>query len=131
MSRSNVNKIILLGNVGHDPELRYTAKGNPVLTLSLATNREIKTAEGEKRSETYWHRATLWGKRAEACAKYLVKGSRIYVEGELQMKSWTDKEGQVRKTAEILVDSLKFMGGTRREASGIPARIEESPVYSQ
>lgn len=118
MSKGNVNKIILMGHLGRDPELRYTAKGNPVLSLSLATNRDIKNAEGEQISETQWHKATVWGKRAESCAKYLVKGSQVYVEGELQMKNWTDKEGIARKSAEIMVDDVRFMGGTRRETTG-------------
>lgn len=122
MSKSNVNKIILVGHLGQNPDLRYTAKGNPVITLSLATNKEFKTADGLKKSETYWHRATLWGKKAETCAKYLTKGSRVYLEGELQMKSWTDKEGSVKKSAEILVDEIKFLGGTHR--SEIPASSE-------
>lgn len=125
MSNSNVNKIILVGHLGQNPDLRYTAKGNPVITLSLATNKESKTADGVKRSETQWHRATIWGKKAETCAKYLTKGSRVYLEGELQMKSWTDKEGSVKKSAEILVDEIKFLGGSNRSA--IPA-MHESPA---
>lgn len=125
MSNGNVNKIILVGHLGQNPDLRYTAKGNPVITLSLATNKEFKTADGLKKAETQWHRATLWGKKAETCAKYLTKGSRIYLEGELQMKSWTDKEGSVKKSAEILVDEIKFLGGSHR--SEIAAN-SESPV---
>lgn len=125
MSHGNVNKIILVGHLGQNPDLRYTAKGNPVITLSLATNKEFKTADGLKKEETQWHRATLWGKKAETCAKYLTKGSRIYLEGELQMKSWTDKEGSVKKSAEILVDEIKFLGGSHR--SEINAN-SESPV---
>ena len=114
----NVNKIILLGNLGHDPELRYTAKGNPVVTLSIATNRDFKNQDGEKKTETHWHRATVWGKRAETCAKYLVKGSRIFLEGELHMKSWTDKDGIARKSTEILVDDVRFLGGSKKNESG-------------
>ena len=119
--------------IAADPEqaYRYTAKGNPVLTLSLATNHDIKTAEGERKSETYWHKATVWGKRAETCAKYLVKGSRVYVEGELQMKSWTDKDGITRKSAEIFVDDLRFMDGTRREGAGAPRELQEAPSLAQ
>jgi single-strand DNA-binding protein len=121
MSRANVNKIILLGNLGHDPELRYSPKGNPVLTLSLATSRDAKTADGEKRQETQWHRATVWGKRAEVCAKYLSKGSRVYVEGELQTKNWIDKDGQSHRSSEILVDDVRFLSAQRKESD-----IEES-----
>lgn len=131
MSKGHVNKIILLGNLGHEPELRYTAKGNAVLTLSLATHREFKNSEGGRTEETHWHKATIWGKRAETCAKYLVKGSRVYVEGELQMKSWTDKDGKTRKSAEIFVDDLKFMGGTRRNGAVSPAEAMEIPAYAQ
>lgn len=117
----NVNKIILVGHLGQNPELRYTAKGNAVMSFSLATNRDVKLPDGSKKAETHWHRATLWGKRAEACAKYLVKGARVYLEGELHMKNWTDKEGQSKKSAEILVDEIRFLGGTRSQVLESPA----------
>lgn len=126
MSNGNVNKIILVGDLGHDPELRYTPKGNAVLTLSLATSRNFKNAAGEDRKETHWHKATVWGKRAESCARYLVKGSRVFIEGELHMKSWTDKDGNPRKSAEIFVDDLRFMGGTRKE--GFSPLTAEAPA---
>ncbi len=116
MSRANVNKIMLLGNLGHNPELRYTPKGNAVVTLSLATNREIKGADGEKRTETDWHRATVWGKRAEVCAKYLSKGARVFIEGELQSRSWTDKDGQTHRSSEIWVDDVRFLSPLRKES---------------
>jgi single-strand DNA-binding protein len=125
MSKGNVNKVILVGNLGHEPELRHTQKGHPYLALSLATDREFKNAQGVPQKETAWHRATLWGKRAEGCAKYLTKGSRVYLEGELRTQSWTDKEGVQRKTAEIHVDEIKFLGGTKpsgmKEESEAPA----------
>ena len=114
MSKSNVNKIILMGNLGKDPELRYTAKGNAILSLSLATNHETKTSAGVKK-ETHWHKATVWGKRAEACAQFLTKGSQVYLEGLLKMRNWTDKDGITRKSAEILVDDIKFLGGGSRQ----------------
>ena len=122
----NVNKVILVGHLGQDPELRYTAKGNAVISFSIATNRDFKLADGSKKEETHWHRCTLWGKRAEAVAKYLVKGARIYLEGELHMKNWVDKEGQSRKSAEILVDEIRFLGGTRA-----PVIESEAPAISQ
>jgi len=111
----NMNKVILVGYLGHAPEIRYTPKGNAVLTLNIATHREFKTAEGTTQKETHWHKATLWGKRAEASAKYLEKGSRVFLEGELQSKTWTDKEGQTRKSAEILVDEIRFLGRRKPE----------------
>ena len=119
-NKGNVNKIILVGNLGHTPELRHTVKGNPVLSLSLATNRNFKNAQGEAQQEAVWHRATVWGKQAEACAKFLTKGSRVYLEGELRMKTWADKDGLERKTAEINVDEIKFLGG------GQPSGMRES-----
>lgn len=122
-SKGNVNKVILVGHLGQDPELRHTAKGNPVLNLSIATNRDVTNADGEKKEETVWHRATVWGKRAESCAKYLSKGSRVYLEGLLQMKSWTDKDGNARKSAEVMVDDIKFLGGGR---IGQMAQTEQS-----
>lgn len=125
MSNRNVNKVILVGNLGHDPELRYTAKGNAVISFSLATNRGIKNAEGQEK--TYWHRATVWGKRAENCAKYLTKGSSVYIEGELQQKNWTDKDGKNHKSAEILVDDIRFL--SRRENTA--ASESAAPALSQ
>ncbi len=107
---SNLNRIFLVGNLGHTPELIKTEKGNSVVHLSIATHKNIKTAEGEAKKETYWHRATVWGKSAEACAKYLTKGASVFVEGELQMKDWQDKEGIKRKSAEIYVDNIQFLG---------------------
>lgn len=127
MSRRNVNKIIVVGNLGHDPELRYTAKGNPVTSFSLATGRGAKIAEESNEEATYWHRANVWGKRAETCAKYLKKGASVYVEGDLMMKNWVDKEGKARQTSEIMVQDIRFltMGGR----SAVPAvAMEDSPA---
>lgn len=115
MSNRNVNKIIVVGNLGHTPQLRHTAKGNAVTTFSLATNRRVKNAQGESEDQTHWHRATVWGKRAEACAKYLAKGASVYVEGEMVFKDWVDKQGAARHTAEIIVDDIKFLTMGRRE----------------
>lgn len=123
MSNSNMNKIILIGNLGREPDLRLTPKGNTVATLSLATNRKIKNANGEERKETTWHRATAWGKTAEACAKYLTKGSRVYLEGELKMKDWKDKEGKSRKSAEISVASIQFLGGLKPSGSVMTEQV--------
>lgn len=129
MSKGNVNKIILVGNIGQDPELRHTAKGNAVVTLSVATNHERKNKDGTEVKETHWHRATVWGKQAENCAKYLSKGSRVYLEGVLQMKNWTDKDGNTRKSAEIMVDEIKFLGGGTRFSD--VSQVAESPALSQ
>lgn len=132
---SNINKVILVGNLGQNPELRHTPKGNAVATLSIATNRDFKTAEGERKKETYWHRAVVWGKRAEVCAKYLTKGSRVYVEGELRMKPWKDKEGKPRTMAEISVSEVRFLGGGKPSAmnyeSNFENRVEATTAFAQ
>lgn len=108
-SLTNVNKVILVGNLGTNPELRQTARGNPVVNLAIATSRSIKNEDGSYRESTVWHRAVVWGKRAEACYKYLEKGNRVYVEGLLQTNNWTDKSGQTHWRTEVLVDQIKFL----------------------
>jgi single-strand DNA-binding protein len=126
MKSNNVNKIILVGNLGQDPELRYTAKGNAVLSLSVATTRAMKDADGNTRKETHWHRATVWGKYAEKCSTFLQKGTRVFLDGELLMKSWTDKDGIQRKSAEIMVDELRGLAGMRPRAS--VSGMDHSPM---
>lgn len=118
-----VNKIILVGNLGSDPELRHTQKGNAVLNLSLATSRGVRGSAGDWKEETSWHRVTVWGKRAEICAKYLKKGNRVYVEGILKPATWVDKEGITHKSAEITVEEIKFLGG-----KSLVNRLEENSV---
>ncbi|NUM89398.1 MAG: single-stranded DNA-binding protein [Bdellovibrionales bacterium] len=126
---SNMNRVILMGNLGRDPELRHTAKGNPVVNLSLATTRWRKTEAGESIPETEWHRAIVWGKRAESCAEHLSKGSRVFLEGTIQTRSWEDREGKQRRTSEILVDRIQFMGASNRAGnSGIS---ESAPALTQ
>ncbi len=125
---SNMNKVILMGNLGRDPELRHTAKGNSVVNLSLATTRWRKSESGESIPETEWHRAIVWGKRAESCAQHLTKGSRVFLEGTIQSRSWEDREGKQRRTSEILVDRIQFMGsGTRAPNS----TMGETPELTQ
>jgi single-strand DNA-binding protein len=123
MSKNNVNKVIVVGNLGRKPEVRYTEKGNAVATLSLATSRGMKNANGETEQKTFWHRATVWGKQAESCAKFLTTGASVYVEGDLVMKDWVDKEGRPRQTTEILVDNIRFLTMGRREQAA-PAGTE-------
>lgn len=101
-----INKVIIVGNLGQDPELRYTAAGDPVANMSVATT--FKTKENEY---TEWHRVTVWGQAAEACGKYLTKGRQVYVEGRLQTRKYEDKEGVTRYTTEIVANEVKFLGG--------------------
>ena len=115
------NRIILVGNLGRDPELRYTPQGTPVCTFSLATNERRKdTQSGEQREVTTWFRVTLWGRQAEAAAQYLVKGRTVYVEGRLRVDEYTDKEGKPRYSLEVSATDLQFISGGERDAGEPP-----------
>jgi single-strand DNA-binding protein len=105
---AGVNKAILVGNLGRDPELRYTASGQPVCTFSLATT-ENWVKEGKREERTEWHRIVVWGKAAENCANYLAKGRQVYIAGRIQTNEWEDKEGQKRKTTEINAQTVQFL----------------------
>jgi len=114
----SVNKVILVGNLGRDAELRYTPGGAAVATLNLATTEVFKDREGQKKEDTQWHRVILWGKTAEALKDYLTKGKQIYVEGKLQTRKWKDKEGNDRYTTEVKGDRVVLLGGGGRAAEG-------------
>ena len=107
----SVNKAILVGNLGRDAEMRFTAGGTPVATVSLATTEKFTDREGQKREDTQWHRIVIWGKTAESLHEYLTKGKQIYVEGRIQTREWTDKEGKPAKTTEIRADRIVLLGG--------------------
>ncbi|MBW1714032.1 MAG: single-stranded DNA-binding protein, partial [Deltaproteobacteria bacterium] len=102
-----INKVILIGNLGADPEMRYTAGGTPVANFRLATSERFKDASGEWQERTEWHRVVFFGRTAEVCGEYLTKGRQVYVEGRLQTRSWEDKEGQTRYTTEIVGREMK------------------------
>lgn len=105
-ARGSVNKVILVGNLGQDPELRYTPNGAAVTTLSIATNEAWKDSDGNKQERTEWHRVVLWRQQAEFAGEYLKKGSKVYVEGRLQTRSWEDKEGVKRYITEVIANTL-------------------------
>ncbi len=107
----SVNKVILVGNLGRDAELRYTPGGAPVATLNLATTEVWNDKAGQRQEKTEWHRVVLWGKSAESLNEYLVKGKQIYVEGRLQTRQWDDKDGNKRYTTEIRGDRIVLLGG--------------------
>ncbi len=107
----SVNKVILVGNLGRDSELRYTPGGAPVATLNIATTEVWNDKGGQKQEKTEWHRVVLWGKTAESLNEYLVKGKQIYVEGRLQTRQWDDKDGNKRYTTEIRGDRVVLLGG--------------------
>ena len=111
------NKIILVGNLGRDPELRYTPQGTPVWNFTLATNERRKDKTGETQDITTWFRVTLWGRQAETASQYLTKGKPIYVEGRLRVEEWTDRDGKARHTLEVHATDMQFIG-TRGEDGG-------------
>lgn len=115
-----VNKVLLIGNLGVDPELRYTSAGQAVAELRVATGRKWTAKDGTQRDETEWHRVVVWGEQAEHCAKYLAKGRQVYVEGRLQTRKWQDKDGRDRYTTEVVAQVVQFLGG-REGGAGEPA----------
>ncbi|MDO9598532.1 MAG: single-stranded DNA-binding protein [Azoarcus sp.] len=126
---ASLNKVILIGNLGKDPETRYAPSGDAITNLTLATTETWKDkGTGERREATEWHRVVFFGKVAEIAAQYLRKGSQVYVEGRLQTRKWQDKDGQDRYTTEIRGDEMKMLG--RREGAGEgPARGGDSGGY--
>jgi single-strand DNA-binding protein len=119
---ASVNKVILIGNLGRDPEMRYTQGGQAVTNFTIATteNWTDKTS-GQKQEKTEWHRIVAWGKTGELCAQYLAKGRSVYIEGRLQTREWEDKEGIKRYTTEVTANNVQFLGGPRSEGSGAGA----------
>jgi single-strand DNA-binding protein len=107
----SVNKVILVGNLGRDAELRYTPGGAAVATLNLATTEVWNDRNNQRQEKTEWHRVVLWGKQAESLQEYLTKGKQIYVEGRLQTRQWDDKDGNKRYTTEIKCDRVTLLGG--------------------
>lgn len=108
---ASVNKVIIVGHMGADPEVRYTQGGQPVASLRVATSESWTDKQGARQERTEWHQVAAWGKTAEACGKFLAKGRQVYVEGRLQSREYTDKEGQARKVWEIQADNVVFLGG--------------------
>lgn len=117
-SKGTLNKVMLIGRLGADPDLKYTPAGAAVLTLSLATNTSWKDQEGKAQEKTEWHRVIAWRKLAEIIGQYAKKGSRIYVEGKVMTRSWTDKDGTKRYTTEIQAESIQLLD-SRGEREGV------------
>ena len=121
---ASVNKVILVGNLGRDPETRYTTGGDAVTNIRVATTDTWKDKNGEKQERTEWHTVVFFGRQAEIAGEYLKKGRQVYVEGRLQTRKWQDKEGQDRYTTEIVADRMQMLGS--REGSGAPVAAEPS-----
>jgi single-strand DNA-binding protein len=115
---ASVNRAIIVGNLGRDPEVRYTAGGSPVANFTVATNERWTDKSGQPQERTEWHRIVVWGKTAEICAKYLSKGRQVYIEGRIQTRSYDDKEGQKRYITEIIANDVQFLSSGRDGAGG-------------
>lgn len=132
----SVNKVILLGRLGQDPELKYTPGGSPVCNFSLATTESWTDKSGQKQEKTEWHRVVVWGKLAELCNQYLAKGRQAFLEGRLQTRSWDDKDGNKRYTTEILASTVQFIGGPSANANqnagaGVDSSYAQAPAPAQ
>src|SRR5713226_3738935 len=118
MAGSGVNKVILIGNLGKDPEVRYTPGGQAVANFTIATNEAWTDKQGQKQERTEWHRIVVWGKTAENCGEYLSKGRQVYIEGRLQTREWTNKEGAKQYTTEVVANQVLFLQGGERGQRG-------------
>ena len=140
---ASVNKVILIGNLGRDPEVRYTPSGTAVANFTLATTDNWTNKGGEKESRTEWHRIVAWGRLGEICGEYLSKGSQVYIEGSLQTNEWEDQEGNKRKTTEIRAWRMQMLGSRaqaeplsnesfgpepKTESSGPPVTASSGPT---
>jgi single-strand DNA-binding protein len=115
---SGINKVIILGRLGKDPEVRQVGEGNSVCKLAIATSENWIDKSGTKQEKTDWHNIVVWGKLAEICGKYLSKGRQLYVEGKLQTRSWEDQQGQKRYTTEIVANTVEFIGSNTGAGAG-------------
>ncbi len=117
----SVNKVILVGRLGRDPETRYTGGGQAVANFSVATDESYKDKNGERQKRTEWHKIVVWGKQAEIAQQYLKKGSLIFIEGRIQSREWQDKEGQKRTSFEIVANNFRMLGGRSEGAAAASA----------
>lgn len=127
---ASVNKVILIGNLGRDPEVRYTTGGNPVANFTMATtDRWNDPATGEKKERTEWHRIVVWGKQAEIAGEYLRKGRQVYVEGSLQTREWTDRDGNKKYTTEVRAQRFQMLG--KRDDAPVSGGQPEAPAVAE
>lgn len=127
---ASLNRVLLIGNLTRDPELRYIPSGSAVATFTLAVNRFYKTQTGEKKEQTSFIRIVVWGRKAEVCGEYLLKGSPVFVEGRLQSRDWQTQDGQKRNTIEVIADNIQFLrAGAKPGAAG--AGKQTSPAGRQ
>ncbi|MDL1957218.1 MAG: single-stranded DNA-binding protein [Candidatus Desulfofervidus auxilii] len=128
---AGVNKVILIGHLGADPELRYTPSGKPVANFRVATTERWVNKQGEKKEITEWHRVVAWGKLGEFCGQYLAKGKQVYIEGRLRSRSWEDKDGRKQRTIEIVAQKLQLLGKPETTPTPVEEEVlspEEVPI---
>ncbi|MFQ5477653.1 MAG: single-stranded DNA-binding protein [Candidatus Binatia bacterium] len=125
---ASVNKVIIVGNLGKDPELRHTSSGKAVVSMTVATNERWVDQSGERQERTEWHNVVVWGRQAETCAQYLQKGRSVYLEGRLQTRKWQDKDGNDRYTTEVIADRVQFLGGGAASEDARPP--EQAPAFT-
>ena len=128
---ASLNKVLLMGNVTRDPELKYIPNGSAVTSFTVAMNRSYKLQTGEKKEETAFVRVVVWGRQAETCNDYLKKGRAVFVEGRLQSRSWETPDGQKRSTLEVIANNVQFLGGRDQgsQESSAPARDEAGDIH--
>ena len=124
------NKIILIGNLGRDPELKYTPQGNPVCSFTMATNERRRDRTGESQDITTWFRVKVWGRQAETAAQYLTKGRPVYIEGRLRLEEWTDRDGKTRQSLEVNATDMQFIGGRQDEMASASSPTRTSSPNS-
>ena len=129
MSKGTVNKVILIGRLGADPEVRYTPGGATVANFNLATNRVWKDKEGNSKEDTTWHRVVVWNKLADIAKEYVKKGNRVYIEGRIQNRSWEDQNGQTRYITEVVANQLQMLesAGAREETVTDEPKVPDIP----
>ena len=131
---ASLNKVMLIGNLGRDPEVRYTASGTAVAGFSVATTEKFKNKNGEWEERTEWHNITLWGRLAEIAGEYLAKGKTVYLEGRLQTRKWQDRDGKDRYTTEVVADKMQMLGGKGdggRPGAGTGRNDTQEPSYEE
>jgi single-strand DNA-binding protein len=124
---AGINKVILIGNLGKDPELRYTPGGQAVASFSLATSEKWRDKDGVMQDRTEWHNIVVWGRQAEIAKEYLAKGRQVYIEGRIQTRSWDDKDGNKRYTTEIIALRMQFLGAREQVPAGAASGAEAPP----
>jgi len=115
-----MNKAMIIGNLGNDPELRHTQNQTPVATFSVASTERWKDSDGNKQEHTEWHRVVAWKGLAEVCNEHLSKGSKVFIEGKLRTRKWTDQDGNIRYSTEIVVRDLEMLGGRQENSESVP-----------